>query len=362
MSRIYNFSAGPSMLPVSALEKAAAEMLDYKGSGMSVMEMSHRSKVYDKIIKETEKKLREIMNIPDNYKVLFLQGGATLQFAMVPMNLLVKNKKADYVVSGSFSQKAYEEAQKFGKINLAGTSKDDNFNHIPKQNELKLDPEADYVHICQNNTIYGTTFKYIPDTGNVPLVSDMSSCILSEPVDVSKYGLIYAGAQKNMGPAGLTVVIIREDLAGEPQPNTPVMLNYREMIKNDSMYNTPPTYAIYILGLVLDWVVEMGGLEGMKKNNEMKAAILYDYLDQSKLFKTTVLKEDRSMMNVTFATGDADLDAKFAKESAERGFSNLKGHRAVGGMRASIYNAMPVEGVKALVEFMKEFEEKNSQA
>jgi len=362
MSRIYNFSAGPSMLPVSALEKAAAEMLDYKGSGMSVMEMSHRSKVYDKIIKDAEKKLREIMNIPDNYKVLFLQGGATLQFAMVPMNLLVKNKKADYVVSGSFSGKAYEEAQKFGKINLAGTSKDDNFNHIPKQNELKLDPEADYVHICQNNTIYGTTFKYIPDTGNVPLVCDMSSCILSEPVDVSKYGLIYAGAQKNMGPAGLTVVIIREDIAGEPQPNTPVMLNYREMIKNDSMYNTPPTYAIYILGLVLDWVVEMGGLEGMKKNNEMKAALLYDYLDQSKLFKTTVLKEDRSMMNVTFSTGDADLDAKFAKESSEKGFSNLKGHRAVGGMRASIYNAMPVEGVKALVEFMKEFEEKNSQA
>lgn len=362
MSRIYNFSAGPSMLPVSALERAAAEMLDYKGSGMSVMEMSHRSKVYDKIIKDAEKKLREIMNIPDNYKVLFLQGGATLQFAMVPMNLLVKNKKADYVVSGSFSQKAYEEAQKFGKINLAGTSKDDNFNHIPKQNELKLDPEADYVHICQNNTIYGTTFKYIPETGNVPLVSDMSSCILSEPVDVSKYGLIYAGAQKNMGPAGLTVVIIREDLAGEPQPNTPVMLNYREMIKNESMYNTPPTYAIYILGLVLDWVIEMGGLEGMKKNNEMKAALLYDYLDQSKLFKTTVLKEDRSMMNVTFSTGDADLDAKFAKESSEKGFSNLKGHRAVGGMRASIYNAMPVEGVKALVEFMKEFEEKNSQA
>ena len=362
MSRIYNFSAGPSMLPVSALERAAAEMMDYKGSGMSVMEMSHRSKVYDKIIKDAEKKLREIMNIPDNYKVLFLQGGATLQFAMVPMNLLVKNKKADYVVSGSFSGKAYEEAQKYGKINLAGTSKADNFNHIPKQNELNLDSEADYVHICQNNTIYGTTFKYIPETGNVPLVCDMSSCILSEPVDVSKYGLIYAGAQKNMGPAGLTVVIIREDLVGEPQPNTPVMLNYHEMVKNESMYNTPPTYAIYILGLVLDWVVEMGGLEGMKKNNEMKAELLYDYLDQSKLFKTTVLKEDRSMMNVTFSTGDADLDAKFAKESSEKGFSNLKGHRAVGGMRASIYNAMPVEGVKALVAFMKEFEEKNSQA
>jgi len=360
MSRIYNFSAGPSMLPVGVLEKAAADMLDYASSGMSVMEMSHRSKVFDKIIKETETKLREIMNIPDNYKVLFLQGGATLQFAMVPLNLLVKNKKADYVVSGSFSGKAYKEAQKFGQINLAATSKEDNFNHIPKQDELKLDPEADYVHICQNNTIYGTTFKYIPETGNVPLVSDMSSCILSEPVDVSKYALIYAGAQKNMGPAGLTVVIIREDLAGEPQPNTPVMLNYSEMIKNDSMYNTPPTYAIYILDLVLDWVKEMGGLEGLKKNNEKKAALLYDYLDQSKLYKTTVLKEDRSMMNVTFSTGNADLDAKFAKESAERGFSNLKGHRVVGGMRASIYNAMPMEGVEALVAFMKEFEEKNS--
>jgi len=360
MSRIYNFSAGPSMLPVGVLERAAADMLDYAGSGMSVMEMSHRSKVFDKIIKETETKLREIMNIPDNYKVLFLQGGATLQFAMVPLNLLVKNKKADYVVSGSFSGKAYKEAQKFGQINLAATSKEDNFNHIPKQDELKLDPEADYVHICQNNTIYGTTFKYIPETGNVPLVSDMSSCILSEPVDVSKYALIYAGAQKNMGPAGLTVVIIREDLAGEPQPNTPVMLNYSEMVKNDSMYNTPPTYAIYILDLVLDWVKEMGGLEGLKKNNIKKAALLYGYLDQSKLYKTTVLEEDRSMMNVTFSTGDADLDAKFAKESAERGFSNLKGHRVVGGMRASIYNAMPMEGVEALVEFMKEFEEKNS--
>lgn len=360
MSRIYNFSAGPSMLPVGVLERAAADMLDYAGSGMSVMEMSHRSKVFDKIIKETESKLREIMNIPDNYKVLFLQGGATLQFAMVPLNLLVKNKKADYVVSGSFSGKAYKEAQKFGQINLAATSKEDNFNHIPKQEELKLDPEADYVHICQNNTIYGTTFKYIPETGNVPLVSDMSSCILSEPVDVSKYALIYAGAQKNMGPAGLTVVIIREDLAGEPQPNTPVMLNYSEMIKNDSMYNTPPTYAIYILDLVLDWVKEMGGLEGLKKNNQKKAALLYDYLDQSKLYKTTVLKEDRSMMNVTFSTGNADLDAKFAKESAEKGFSNLKGHRVVGGMRASIYNAMPMEGVVALVAFMKEFEEKNS--
>lgn len=361
MTRIFNFSAGPSMLPVPVLERAAAEMLDYQGSGMSVMEMSHRSKVYDKIIKDTEAKLREVMGIPENYKVLFLQGGATLQFAMVPMNLLVKSGKADYVVSGSFSGKAYKEAQKYGKISLAGTSKADNFNHIPKQEELTLDPEADYVHICHNNTIYGTTFKYIPETGNVPLVSDMSSCILSEPVDVSKFGLIYAGAQKNMGPAGLTVVIIREDLVGEPQPLTPVMMNYQEMVANDSMYNTPPTYAIYILGLVLDWVKDMGGLEGLKVNNEKKANLLYDYLDSSKLFKTTVLKEDRSLMNVTFRTETPELDDAFVKEATAKGFSNLKGHRVVGGMRASIYNAMPVEGVQALVDFMKEFEAKHSE-
>ncbi len=348
------------MLPESVLEKAASEMLNYKDSGMSVMEMSHRSKVYDKIIKETEQKLRDVMSIPDNYKVLFLQGGATLQFSMIPMNLMVKNGKADYIVSGSFSGNAYKEAQKYGEVNLAGTSKEDNFSHIPTQEELTLTEDADYLHICENNTIFGTTYNYLPETGGVPIVSDMSSCILSKPVDVSKYGMIYAGAQKNMGPAGLTVVIIREDLIGEPQDKTPVMLRYDIMAKNDSMYNTPPTYAIYILGLVLDWVESMGGVEGMLEHNEKKAAILYDYLDSSKLFKTNVVKENRSIMNVTFYTGNEELDAKFVKETAAKGFSNLKGHRSVGGMRASIYNAMPIEGVQALVDFMREFEKENA--
>lgn len=360
MSRIFNFSAGPSMLPESVLERAAAEMLEYQGSGMSVMEMSHRSKVYDGIIKNTEKKLREIMSIPDNYKVLFLQGGATLQFSMIPMNLLVKNGKADYIVSGSFSGKAYKEAKKYGEIHLAATSKEDNFSHIPTQEELNLSKDADYLHICENNTIFGTTYNYLPETAGVPIVSDMSSCILSKPVDVSKYGLIYAGAQKNMGPAGLTVVIIREDLVGEPQEKTPVLMRYDEQVKAESMYNTPPTYAIYILGLVLDWVDSMGGLSGMKEHNEKKAALLYDFLDGSRLFKTNVVKENRSMMNVTFFTGNEELDAKFVKETAAKGFSNLKGHRSVGGMRASIYNAMPMEGVEALVKFMKEFEAANS--
>lgn len=360
MTRIYNFSAGPSMLPVEVLEKAASEMLDYNGSGMSVMEMSHRSKVYDGIIKETEAKFRKIMGVPDNYKVLFLQGGATLQFAMVPLNLLTGSGKADYVVSGNFSNNAYKEAQKFGTINLAGTSKADNFAHIPQQDELTLDPEADYVHICTNNTIYGTTWKYIPETGNVPIVADMSSCILSEPVDVSRYGMIYAGAQKNMGPAGLTVVIIREDLAGKTQPKTPVMLDYKVMIDNDSMYNTPPTYGIYILKLVLEWIEKLGGLTEMENINRAKAKVLYDFLEESKMFKSTVLERDRSMMNVTFKTGDEALDDKFVKESKAAGFENLKGHRAVGGMRASIYNAMPTEGIVKLVEFMREFEARNS--
>ena len=360
MTRIYNFSAGPSMLPVEVLEKAASEMLDYNGSGMSVMEMSHRSKVYDGIIKETEAKFRKLMGVPDNYKVLFLQGGATLQFAMVPLNLLTGSGKADYVVSGNFSNNAYKEAQKFGTINLAGTSKADNFAHIPQQDELTLDPEADYLHICTNNTIYGTTWKYIPETGSVPIVADMSSCILSEPVDVSRYGLIYAGAQKNMGPAGLTVVIIREDLAGKTQPKTPVMLDYKVMIDNDSMYNTPPTYGIYILKLVLEWIEKLGGLTEMEKINRAKAKVLYDFLEESKMFKSTVLERDRSMMNVTFKTGDEAMDDKFVKESKAAGFENLKGHRAVGGMRASIYNAMPTEGVVKLVEFMREFEARNS--
>jgi phosphoserine aminotransferase len=360
MTRIYNFSAGPSMLPVEVLEKAASEMLDYNGSGMSVMEMSHRSKVYDGIIKETEAKFRKLMGVPDNYKVLFLQGGATLQFAMVPLNLLTGSGKADYVVSGNFSNNAYKEAQKFGTINLAGTSKADNFAHIPQQDELTLDPEADYLHICTNNTIYGTTWKYIPETGSVPIVADMSSCILSEPVDVSRYGLIYAGAQKNMGPAGLTVVIIREDLAGKTQPKTPVMLDYKVMIDNDSMYNTPPTYGIYILKLVLEWIEKLGGLTEMEKINRAKAKVLYDFLEESKMFKSTVLERDRSMMNVTFKTGDEAMDDKFVKESKAAGFENLKGHRAVGGMRASIYNAMPTEGIVKLVEFMREFEARNS--
>jgi len=348
------------MLPESVLEKAASEMMNYKDSGMSVMEMSHRSKVYDKIIKDTEQKLRSVMSIPDNYKVLFLQGGATLQFSMIPMNLMVKSGKADYIVSGSFSGNAYKEAQKYGEVNLAGTSKDDNFSHIPTQEELTLTEDADYLHICENNTIFGTTYNYLPETNGVPIVSDMSSCILSKPVDVSKYGMIYAGAQKNMGPAGLTVVIIREDLITEPQDKTPVMMRYDIMAKNDSMYNTPPTYAIYILGLVLDWVESMGGVEGMQKHNEKKAALLYDYLDSSKLFKTNVVKENRSLMNITFFTGNEELDAKFIKETAAKGFSNLKGHRSVGGMRASIYNAMPIEGVQALVDFMKEFEKENA--
>ena len=360
MTRIYNFSAGPSMLPVEVLEKAASEMLDYNGSGMSVMEMSHRSKVYDGIIKEAEAKFRKIMGVPDNYKVLFLQGGATLQFAMVPLNLLTGSGKADYVVSGNFSNNAYKEAQKFGTINLAGTSKADNYAHIPQQDELTLDPEADYLHICTNNTIYGTTWKYIPETGKVPIVADMSSCILSEPVDVSRYGLIYAGAQKNMGPAGLTVVIIREDLAGKTQPTTPVMLDYKVMIDNDSMYNTPPTYGIYILKLVLEWIEKLGGLVEMEKINRAKAKVLYDFLEESKMFRSTVLERDRSMMNVTFKTGDEAMDDKFVKESKAAGFENLKGHRAVGGMRASIYNAMPIEGIVKLVEFMREFEARNS--
>lgn len=358
--RIWNFSAGPSVLPEEVLETAAKEMSNYHGSGMGVMEMSHRSKVYDGIIKDTEAKFRKIMNIPDNYKVLFLQGGATTQFAMVPMNLLSKNGIGDYIVSGSFSGKAYKEAQKFGKtIELAATTKEENFTRVPKQEELKINPNADYVHMCENNTIYGTKFYYVPETGNVPLVSDMSSCILSEPVDVTKYALIYAGAQKNMGPAGLTVVIIRDDLLYGSLPETPVMLDYKTQAENDSMYNTPPTYGIYILGLMLDWVESKGGLKGMEKINREKAALLYDYIDSSDYYKNPNEKESRSIMNVVFRTPNEDLDAKFVKESVAAGFANLKGHRSTGGLRASIYNAMPTEGVKALVEFMKKFKEEN---
>jgi phosphoserine aminotransferase len=356
MARIYNFSAGPSMLPEEVLKQAAAELFDYHGSGMSVTEMSHRSKVYEEIIHNTEALFRTVMGIPANYKVLFLQGGATLQFAMVPMNLLSKNGRADYVLSGNFSTKAWEEAQLFGKtINVAASTKAENFKRIPKQSELKLDPQADYVHICLNNTIYGSKWPYIPNTGSVPLVCDMSSCILSEPIDVSRFGLIYAGAQKNIAPAGLTVVIIRDDLLRDPLPGTPVMLNYSTQAKNESMYNTPPCYSIYVAMLVLEWIQKLGGLGAVKKRNQEKAALLYDYLDSQSFYKSVIVPEDRSMMNVTFNTGSEDLDAKFAKESSADGMSNLKGHRAVGGMRASIYNAMPKAGVEHLVQFMKNF-------
>lgn len=362
MERVFNFSAGPSMLPLAVLEKAQKDMLNYEGSGMSVMEMSHRSPVYDAIIKDAEAKLRQLMNIPDNYKVLFLQGGASTQFSAVPLNLLNKSGKADYIVSGQFSGKAYKEAQKYGDIALAATSKDANFVFVPKTDRSSFRADADYVHICFNNTIYGTKFPYIPDTGDIPLVADMSSCIISEPVDVSKFGLIYAGAQKNMAPAGLTIVIVREDLIGKANPQIPTMLDYSIMAENDSMYNTPPCYCIYIAKLVYEWILDMGGLEKMKEHNQKKANILYNYLDSQDYYVAPVEKESRSMMNVTFVTGDADLDKKFAKEAEACGLMNLKGHRSVGGMRASIYNAMPIEGVEKLVEFMKEFAKNNPKA
>ncbi|MBQ8860990.1 MAG: 3-phosphoserine/phosphohydroxythreonine transaminase [Ruminococcus sp.] len=361
MSRVYNFSAGPSMLPEAVLKKAADEMLDYQGSGQSVMEMSHRSKVYDGIIKEAEALLREVMNIPDNYKVLFLQGGASSQFAMVPLNLLNKSKKADYVITGQWAKKAFKEAQKYGDVKAVASSEDKTFSYIPKLDKADFTPDADYFYICVNNTIYGTLYHELPDTGNVPLIGDISSCVLSEPIDVSKFGILLAGAQKNMGPAGVTVVIIREDLIGNAMDITPTMFDYKTHADNDSMFNTPPCYTIYMVKLVLEWIKnEVGGLEKMKELNEKKAKLLYDFLDNSKLFKGTVVPEDRSLMNVPFVTGDAELDAKFVKESTEAGFVNLKGHRSVGGMRASIYNAMPYEGVEKLVEFMKKFEEENA--
>ncbi len=360
--RVYNFSAGPSMLPVPVLETAASEMLDYNGSGMSVMEMSHRSPVYDAIIKDAEAKLRLLMNIPDNYKVLFLQGGASTQFAAVPLNLMNKNGKADYILSGQFSTKAFKEAQKYGDAVAVASSKDDNFTHVPAVTRETFRPDADYVHICFNNTIYGTKYPYIPDTGDIPLIADMSSCIISEPVDVSKFGLIYAGAQKNMAPAGLTVVIVREDLIGNARPTTPAMLDYKLMADNGSMYNTPPCYCIYMAKLVYEWILSIGGLEEMKKRNQAKADLLYNYLDSQDYYIAPVEKESRSMMNVTFVTGDADLDKKFASEAAACGLQNLKGHRSVGGMRASIYNAMPYEGVEKLVEFMKKFAAENHKS
>lgn len=360
MNRVYNFSAGPSMLPEAVLTKAAGEMLDYDASGQSVMEMSHRSKVYDKIIKDCEALLRELMNIPTNYKVLFLQGGASSQFAMVPMNLM-KNKKADYVISGQFSKKAHEEASRYGECKVVASSKDKTFSYIPKLNPADFTPDADYFHICMNNTIFGTLFHSLPETGSVPLVADVSSCILSQPIDVSKFGVLYAGAQKNMGPAGLTVVIVREDLMGDTLPGTPTMFQYKVHAENDSMYNTPPTYSIYMCKLVLEWIKnDIGGLDKMGEYNKRKCSILYDFLDSSKLFKGCAEKDSRSMMNVTFVTGSPELDDKFVKEATAKGFVNLKGHRSVGGMRASIYNAMPIEGVEKLVAFMKEFEEVNA--
>ncbi len=358
MGRVYNFSAGPSMLPMEVLEQAAAQMIDYNGSGMSVMEMCHRSPVYDAIIKQTEADFRELMNIPDNYKVLFLQGGASTQFAAIPLNLM-KNGKADYVVSGQFSGKAYKEAKKYGDAKCIATSEDKTFSYIPEVTPDMVREDADYVHVCYNNTIFGTKFPEVPNVGDKVLVADMSSCITSEPVDVTKFGVIYAGAQKNMAPAGLTVVIIREDLLGNAREDIPTMLDYKIMADHDSMYNTPPCYAIYVAGLVYKWALKNGGLTAMKERNEKKAAILYDFLDSSKMFKSTVEKRSRSIMNVCFVTGDADLDKKFCAEAAKAGFVNLKGHRSVGGMRASIYNAMPTEGVEKLVAFMKEFEKNN---
>ena len=359
MSRVYNFSAGPAVLPEEVLKAAAEEMMDYKGTGMSVMEMSHRSKAYDKIIKDAEADLRELMDIPDNYKVLFLQGGASQQFAMIPMNLM-KKKKAAYIVTGQWAKKAYQEAKLYGEAIEAASSADQTFSYIPDCSDLDIPEDADYVYICENNTIYGTKFKTLPNTKGHTLVADVSSCFLSEPVDVSKYGVIYGGVQKNIGPAGVVIVIIREDLITEDVlPGTPTMLRYKTHADADSLYNTPPAYGIYICGKVFQWLKKQGGLAAMKEYNEKKAKILYDFLDGSKLFRGTVRKEDRSLMNVPFVTGSEELDAKFVKEAKEAGFENLKGHRSVGGMRASIYNAMPIEGVEKLVEFMRKFEADN---
>ena len=358
MARVYNFSAGPGVLPEPVLEEAAREMMDYRGTGMSVMEMSHRSKPYQRIIDEAEADLRTLMGIPDNYKVLFLQGGASQQFAMVPMNLM-RNRVADYIITGQFSKKAWKEAQLFGQANAVASSADRNFTYIPDCSDLPIGENSDYVYICENNTIYGTKFKTLPNTKGKPLVSDISSCFLSEPLRVTDYGMLYGGAQKNVGPAGVVIAIIREDLIREDVlPGTPTMLRYKTHADNGSMYNTPPTYGIYICGKVFKWLLGLGGLEAMAAYNQKKAAILYDYLDSSKIFHNQVEKKDRSLMNVTFVTGDPQLDARFVAQAGEAGFVNLKGHRSVGGMRASIYNAMPIEGVRKLTEFMADFEEK----
>ena len=363
MNRVFNFSAGPSMLPMPVLEKAAAELVNYGESGMSVMEMSHRSPDYEPIIADAEALLRKLMNIPDNYKVLFLQGGASTQFAAVPLNLIGRTGKACYAVSGQFSGKAYKEAQKMGyDVTCIATTKDDNFDHVPTITKDMIPADAAYLHICFNNTIYGTKYGYIPDTGDVPLVADLSSCIISEPVDVSKFGVIYAGAQKNMAPAGLTLVIVREDLLEYGDPKMPTMLDWKVMAENGSMYNTPPCYTIYMAKLVYEWILSLGGLDVMKEMNEKKAKLLYDYLDSQDYYFAPVKADSRSMMNVTFVTGVEELDKKFAKEAAAAGLKNLKGHRSVGGMRASIYNAMPYEGVEALVAFMKKFAAENPKA
>ncbi len=356
--RVYNFSAGPSMLPLEVLEKAGSEITNFNGSGMSVMEMSHRSKVFIDIYDEVKSNMKDLLKVPDNYSILFLQGGGSLQFAMAPMNIMTTGK-ADYAITGNFSNIAYKEGKKYGTCNVAASSADKNHTYIPSQSELKLDSEASYFYYCDNNTIYGTEWKYIPETGSVPLVCDMSSNILTRPFDVSKFGIIFAGAQKNMGPAGVTLVVIRNDLIGHERPYTPIMMSYKEMVEKDSMYNTPPCYSIYILGLVLKWVKKNGGLQGMQKMKVERSKILYDYLEESKLFKSPVRPEDRSDMNVPFVTGSDELDKKFIKEAEAAGLVNIAGHRSVGGMRASIYNAMPIEGVKKLVEFMKDFELKN---
>jgi phosphoserine aminotransferase len=361
MNRVYNFSAGPAVLPEPVLKKAAEEMLNYNGTGMSVMEMSHRGKDFEEIIFGAEEHLRKLMNIPQNYKVLFLQGGASSQFAMVPLNLIGKTGKADFINTGTWSKKAISEAKRYGKVNIVATSEDKNFSYIPKVKKEQFDKEASYVHITTNNTIEGTKYNYIPDTGDIPLVADMSSNILSEQIDVTKFGLIYAGAQKNIGPAGVTVVIVREDLIGKALNITPTMFNYEIHAKERSLYNTPPTYAIYISKLVFEWLLELGGVPAIEKINKEKAKILYDFLDNSKLFKGTAAKEDRSIMNVPFTLPTDELTEKCLKEAKQNGLVQLKGHRSVGGMRASIYNAMPVDGVKKLVDFLKSFELANKQ-
>ena len=359
MARVYNFSAGPAVLPEEVLREAAEEMLDYRGSGMSVMEMSHRSSTYQTIIDEAQQDLRDLMGIPDNYKVLFMQGGASQQFAMVPMNLM-RNRVADYIITGVWAKKACEEAKKYGTANVIASSADQTFSYIPDCSDLPISDDADYVYICENNTIYGTKFKKLPNTKGKPLVSDVSSCFLSEPVNVADYGILYGGVQKNIGPAGVVIAVIREDLIREDVlPGTPTMLTYKTHADNGSMYNTPPAYGIYICGKVFKWLKNQGGLEAIKRHNETKAKLLYDFLDNSRLFKGTVRKEDRSLMNVPFVIGDQQMEAKFIKESTSAGLTNLKGHRSVGGMRASIYNAMPLAGVQALVDFMEEFEKNN---